>query len=84
MKNVVGIFQHGSLGKRSQYKRKGTTMVITIGWHDLNDAAKLKVAKAYGYKTAAEFEANENYDLYPCAEFDVPDNNGEDGNGQGS
>jgi hypothetical protein len=39
---------------------------IVIGWSDLNDSGKEKVAKAYGYDTPAEFEAAENYDLYPC------------------
>lgn len=51
---------------------------ITIGWRDLNDRAQLEVAEAYGYATPAEFEENENYDLYPCAEFDVPDSDSDD------
>ena len=51
---------------------------ITIGWRDLNDRAQLEIAEAYGYATAKEFEANENYDMYPCFEFDAPDNESED------
>jgi hypothetical protein len=48
-------------------------MTCELGWSDLNEAGKLKVAELYGYKTAQEFMDNENYGLYPTFYLDLDD-----------
>jgi hypothetical protein len=49
-------------------------MQVEIGFHDLTEAGKLKIAKSYGYQSIKEFKENENYEfiffpLIPLTDF---------------